>query len=253
MRLAFILATMIGISAMPTRALPPAGAAAERAPTAALLFSYRISEPAQFNAAYADHLEWHRRQRDHLIWYGWYVVAGDRTGMFLDGTFGSAFEAIDRRPNLREDAEHFANGAALHSQPVQYGAWESWPGASTTFSLEDRAPTPFVEALRLVVEPSRSEEFEALLSRLAARPRPGRALAWAWYRNTVGQADNTYLVLIPRRSWAELALRPRSLAAMAASAYGSPAREAARLAGFVRSLDSELWAYRSDLSYFPAE
>jgi hypothetical protein len=238
---------------MPTQAsTPAAGTVQQRSPTAALLFSYRISSAGQFNAAYAEHLEWHRRQGDHLLWYGWYVIAGARTGMFVDGTFGSPFEAIDRRPNLREDAEHFAKGAALYSQPVHYGAWESWPQASTSLSLEDRAPTPFLEVLRLTVHPSRTEEFEALLSSLAARARPREAPGWAWYRNTVGQADSDYLVLIPRRSWAELAARPRSLAAMAAAAYGSPAGEGTRLSAFVRSMESELWAYRADLSYFPA-
>lgn len=223
-----------------------------RAGTAGFLYSYRVDSPASFDPAYAAHLEWHRRHDDHLAWYGWYVIAGARTGMFVDGTFGSRLEAVDRRPDPAGDGRDFATGAALHSQPVGNSAWLLWPEVSTSFTLEDRQPTPMVEVLQLAVEPARAAEFEALLSRLAAAhgSRPGTG--WTWYRLLAGGAHPSYLVMIPLLHWADFEDRPRSLAAFAAQAYGRDLRQAGALDGMIRNHESEIWRYRADLSYFPA-
>src|SRR4051794_15947263 len=111
---AFVLGCGVSLMATPTVAEPPT-----RADRAALLFAYRISDAEKFDAAYRDHLSWHH---DHLAWYGWYVIAGARTGMFIDGTFGGDFAAIDLRPDPKGDAEHFLRGAAHYSTAVLYNA-----------------------------------------------------------------------------------------------------------------------------------
>jgi hypothetical protein len=223
-----------------------------REATAALLFSYRVASPDAFDPAYADHLAWHRAHRDHLIWYGWYVIAGARAGTFVNGTFGSRFEAIDRRPDPRGDAANLSVTAARHSEIMKYDVWRLWPEASTAFTLEDRAPTAMVEALELSVAPEQAAAFETLLTRLAAARREPGGLGWTWYRATTGGTHPSYLILIPRPNWASLGDRPQTLGGLAARAYAVDSAQAAALDRMTSTLASELWRYRADLSYFPA-
>lgn len=237
-----ILMALVGPAAPPAEAKPPAA-------TAALLYRYEVTARPEFEAGYKAHLEWHREHGDHLVWYGWFVLAGDEPGAFVDGTFGSDFAAIDRRPKLAEDGRHFAQSAGPFSRPTAYSAWSLWREASTAFPLERREPTPFVDVYRIVVEPRSVAAFEAAVEDVAARRRHGPGVAW--YRGLVGMKGPAFLLLVPRRTWAELEGRGGSLAAIARQAYGASPAEAARLDEFAAAVDSEVWGYRADLSYFP--
>src|SRR5688500_7792353 len=44
-----------------------------------------------FENGYKQHLKWHAANNDRWDWYGWYVISGDRTGHFIDATFGHAW------------------------------------------------------------------------------------------------------------------------------------------------------------------
>jgi len=214
---------------------------------AALLFAYRISDAPKFDAAYREHLGWHRDHQDHLTWYGWYVIAGARTGMFVDGTFGGDFAAIDRRPDPAGDAQHFLSGAALHSTAVVYNAWTLWPGPSTDFSLEDQKPTAMIDALLVTPRSGEARAFErALLG--AARNRGNGRFRWTWYRAAAGAMLPSYLVLIPRDNWAMLAGRPATIGGLAAAAFRMNAADIERLDALVANVEAETWRYRPDLS-----
>lgn len=230
----------------------PAAAVVSEPDRAALLFAYRISDAQKFDEEYREHLGWHRDHNDHLAWYGWYVIAGQRTGMFVDGTFGSDFAAIDRRPDLKEDAVHFREGAARYSTPVQYSAWALWRGPSNDFSLEDQKPTPFIDALVATVRYGETQRFERALEK-AGRGSAANGLHWTWYRATAGEKMSSYLILVPRRNWAELAGRPLTLGGMAAKAYGLGEAEAHALDKLIDTVEMETWSYRADLSLFPAK
>lgn len=241
-----------GALALITASAAPALPAREA--SVGLLFAYHIDAQAEFDAAYRDHLEWHRKKKDHLSWYGWYVIAGGRTGMFMDGTFGSGFEAIDRRPAIAEDARHFAEGAALHSRPAANSVWQLWPEVSTVFSLEDQHPAPLLQVLELRVEPSRLADFERLLTTLSARRRLTPGLGWTWYRGSAGSVHPAFLIMIPRKSWSEFANGTMTLGAFAEQAYGRlPGKRSVALDKMTALLASEVWRYRADLSYFPGD
>jgi hypothetical protein len=233
-----------------TFAKPTIAAEAGRNDRAALLFAYHISDAAKFDAAYRAHLEWHRAHQDHLAWYGWYVIAGARTGMFVDGTFGSDFAAIDRRPALAEDAADFAGGAAQHSTVALYNAWALWPQPSTDFSLEDQQPSPMLDVLFVTPKSGAARAFEEALGK-AARRDSASPLDWTWYRAAAGDVMPSYMVLMPRRSWAELSGRPRSVGQLASAALGLNAADADRIDSLVERATAETWRYRADLSLMP--
>lgn len=219
---------------------------------AALLFSYEIDRgrAGDFEAGYNAHLGWHAEHEDHLVWYGWYVISGARVGAFVDGAFGDAFEAIDRRPALAEDGKHFAEYVAPFARPLVYSVHELWATPSTAFTLEDRQPTLFLDVYTVKVAPGDVADFERALVALS-QGRADDAAPITWYRASLGTGLPSYLAMVPRRSWAELGERSAGFEGALRHAYAAKAGDIENVTRSIEALDSEAWAYRRDLSYFP--
>lgn len=115
-------------------------------------------------------------------------------------------------------------------------------------SLEVRQPTPVLDAYDLRVAPGDAAAFESALL-AAAKTGKGR-LGWTWYRLAGGGEVGSYLVLVPRRTWADLAGRPTDVAGLMASAYGASSDQA-RAATLVRDVEVETWSYQPKLSRLP--
>lgn len=225
--------------------------AAKAAPEqAAFLFAYDIDrgQDAAFEAGYAAHLEWHAAHGDVLPWFGWYVTSGPRTGLFVDGTFGVSFDAMDKRPDPAGDGADMEARVLPFARARAYSAHVLWPQVSTALSLETRQPSPVLDAYQLQVAPRDVAAFESALG-AAAKIGQDR-LGWAWYRLASGGAPGGYLVLVPRRAWADLADRPRDLAGLMAAAYG-PGPDQAHAVALVRDVQLETWSYQPRLSRLP--
>ncbi|QNL51074.1 hypothetical protein H8S90_05665 [Olivibacter sp. SDN3] len=48
-----------------------------------------------FEEGFEPHLNWHKENGDKWNWYSWYVVSGERFGLFIDGTFDLAWSDFD--------------------------------------------------------------------------------------------------------------------------------------------------------------
>lgn len=203
---------------------------------AAFLFGYDVDRGREqaFEAGYAAHLNWHAEHGDTLPWYGWYVTSGPRTGLFIDGTFGIRFRAMDRRVDPAGDGADMAAKVLPFAKARTYSALELWPEVSTTRTLEDHRPTAVLDAFTVTVAPAKVAAFEsALLKQPRSRPV-------AWYRMVSGGSAGAYLALVPRQSWADLADRPRG-----------PSGLLGKAAALVESVEVESWSYRSKLSRIP--
>jgi hypothetical protein len=229
------------------------GAAQAQTEQAAFLFTYDIDrgQEAAFEAGYAAHLQWHADHQDTLPWFGWIVTSGPHTGLFVDGTFGVPFAAMDARPDPAGDGADMAARVLPYAKARVYSAHVLWPEPSTVRSLEARQPSPALDVYTLRVAPSDVAAFE---SALLASAQAGKArqsdLAWTWYRLAGGGGLGGYMVLIPRPTWADLARRPTDLAGLIAAAYG-PGPDQARAAALVQSVEVETWSYKPKLSRIP--
>ncbi|MDB5674121.1 MAG: hypothetical protein JWM65_1103 [Sphingomonas bacterium] len=216
-------------------------ALAQRAPDDArvgFLYSYEVRDPAAFEKGYRAHLDWHRKIGDRLAWYGWHVVAGDRIGQFVDGTFGATLAEIDARPALSEDGANFAQTTAPYVHASRQMVLSLLPGASGSTLLEDRQPAGFLDVYFVDVDPAKAGAFEKALIAHRASARG------SWYRAILGGRLPSYILMVPRTSWTDLAAgggRPVTLA-------GAPPW----LGGFVTGIRSEVWRYAADLSNVPA-
>jgi hypothetical protein len=235
-------------------ALGSAGAAlAQTTEQAAFLFTYDVDrgQEAAFEAGYAAHLQWHAAHGDALPWFGWYVTSGPRTGLFVDGTFGVPFAAMDRRPDPAGDGADMEARVLPYAKARAYSAHVLWPEVSTVHSLEARQPSPVLDVYSLRVAPGDVATFETVLLASVQAGRPSKGdLGWTWYRLAGGGEVGSYLVLIPRRAWGDLASRPTDLAGLMAAAYGANPDQG-RAAALVRSVEVETWSYQSKLSRLP--
>ena len=220
---------------------------------AAFLFTYDVDrgKEAAFETGYAAHLQWHAEHGDTLPWFGWYVTSGPRTGLFVDGTFGIPFAAMDRRPDPAGDGADMEARVLPYAKARAYSTHILWPEPGTVRGLETRQPSPVLDVYSLRVAPGDVAAFEtALLASVRADGTGKDGLDWTWYRLASGGELGSYMVLVPRRAWADLAGRPGDLAGLIAAAHG-PSPDQARAAALVKSVEVETWSYQPKLSRLP--
>lgn len=225
---------------------------------AAFLFAYhpKSGQEAKFAEGYRAHLDWHRRNGDPLPWYGWTVSSGDRIGMFVDGSFGIAFAAFDKRVRPAEDGADFARTAAPYSDVAYRKVMRLMPHLGTATRLEDRNPSAAIEVMTVAVRPGKTALFESSLEKLvAAVKRADRKPEFSVYRQLSGGAEPSYLVMFPRDGYAYFGTDTASLDAVIREHVDAEIeRELLEmLAGSVQSARVETWRYRKDMSHLPSE
>lgn len=216
---------------------------------AAFLFAYspKIDQESRFEEGYRRHLAWHRNAHDPLLWYGWYVTTGERTGTFIDGTFGLTFAAFDKRVEPTADGADFEQNVAPFAIPLWRAVYRLRSDLSTAQPLETRKPAALAEVMHVAVEPGAEREFESVLEAvrtglLSAQP----PVAFTCYQLVAGLDDSSYLLMVSRSGWTDYdtALPLQHLIDRTMGV---------RRARIVRRMSTETWSYRPDLSRLPDE
>ncbi len=242
--------------------LPHASLAAQKviAPSkegdAAHLFAYypKAGMGQQFDEGYRRHLAWHREKQDSLVWYAWYVEHGDRTGLFIDGSFGRPFAAFDERPEPAADGADFAQSVAPFANEAFRSTYIVRRDLSTGQPLEEGHPTRSVQVFHYRLVPGTERRFERAV--LAARDglrRLTSAPVHTWYELVVGGDQPTYMLMVARNGWADYDAFRSTLADLIVrgSEPGASEQLLADLAASAETVRTETWSYRSDLSYVP--
>jgi len=249
---AVVLLLILPLAAAAAVPAPRDGDGGGRAEAAAHLFGYypKAGMGAQFDRGYREHLEWHRRNRDPLPWYGWYVVEGERFGMFIDGTFGAPFAAFDARVAPAEDGRNAREVFLPYATPAFRASYRLRPELGDATPLEERRPPPMLAVYTYRVRPGMAAAFEALVRALrTAGADPGGS---TWYEAVAGTRVPEYVLMSGRADWAAFAAGGGLEARIARLAPAQDReRLAAQLAQAVERVDSEVWAYREDLSLIP--
>ena len=199
---------------------------------AAFLFSYDIKPgmQADFERGYERHLEWHRKAGDPFAWYGWYVVTGDDTGRFVDGTFGLSFADFDDRVSPWEDMQDAVENVSPYVEPVNRSVLRLRGDLSSGFQLQKRSPSRMIEVTTFEVRAGRESEFEAAIRSASAE---GASTA-TWYELVSGGDTPAYLRMIPGDGFAMY----KDVRVLGAGIS-------------VITAHSETWLYKENLSYIP--
>jgi hypothetical protein len=222
---------------------------------AAHLFAY-MPKPGQrdrFDAGYRAHLQWHRGQRDPLVWYGWYVDDGEHAGMFVDGSFGAPFAAFDARVDAEGDGADAARNVMPHADARWRSSYRLRRELSTGFPLEQWRPTSRMQVVHYRVHMGMRRRFErAVAAARSALVRDRDAPAYTWYERVAGGGTPEYLLTIARADWASYDRHVDDLEVLVADGGGAQADALlADLAASVSEADTETWEYRPDLSLIP--
>ena len=217
----------------------------------ALTFAYKATgTQADLADGYREHLEWHSKRDDPLLWYGWFVVEGERLGEFVDGAFDLTGADFDARLDPSGDA---ADAAATFSPfaTAQYRrVYRLRADLGTSTFLEDKTPAPLMQVVYYSVKPGMQPEFEA-----AAKTVSDRAgnFAFTIYELLSGGQLPLYVMVIPMQGFSGFDGGAASLETVATQAMsGTALRETMRkISSAAVSSRAEVWQYRADLSLIP--
>jgi hypothetical protein len=205
----------------------------------------------QFFNGYRRHLDWHRRKQDKLTWYGWLVTSGPRSGLFVDATLNNAWADYRNRVDLAEDIRDNELNVVPFSAGIDNGYWILKKNVSTPW--KDNLTAPVLQVYFLYVKPGYEQEFDSYLQKLDAALRAKSTTIKHFVFNAfVGNHLPRYMVIIPCD---QLHLDGNeNLFTTAITTTYSEKEAKAVLALFRQSVshyESETWAYKEDLSYFP--
>lgn len=239
------------ISAAQTNSRQPTGPAAR-----IVIIKPKEGMQKQFEEGYKRHLGWHQRNKDTWTWYGWQIVAGERYGYFMDGTFGHRWEEFDSAVSPAEDAADNALNVAPYGDFRSLGHYLMRPDLSRGNPLEDKTPSPFLELLHYRVHPGKEGDFEQVIRRAhEAAARSNQPRRYTWYQLVNGGELPTYILFLPHDKLSGLQSSHKLLTSLLKDAY--PPQEAERLlkvlTSATREVHSEMLRYRADLSYFPSQ
>jgi len=239
-----MLLILAALAGSPVKAAP--------APVAQVLqlYSYELRDKVQFEQGYQRHLAWHATHDDKLVWFGWMVDSGRRKGLFVDGTAGASYAALDTRPDLTGDAADAVRNFLPFAQARNVETWELWPGPSTATPLEDHKPRALVDVYVMHATPGSALHFERLLSKLAEKRR-SRSASLTWYKAARGGALPAYMPVLSRSDWADVEHAGGTLSALLARVYGVGPAEVGRLLEALTDVEVECWSYQPRLSLIP--
>jgi hypothetical protein len=190
-----------------------------------------------FETGYKQHLQWHKRNGDKWDWYGWYVISGKNFGQFLDATFDHSWNEFDNPVNPAGDRED----NSLHTDP-----FGDYLMAFKLSRIEEASQTDtvglrskFTRLIRLqVTDPAAAG---ILLGRLKEKYVADGVRNFQCFHVMDGGSLYQYIILIGAQHFAELEKTENIIMDLAAA-------ERLLKTKVVTEADSELLAYRSDMS-----
>jgi hypothetical protein len=227
--------------------------AEERGSPLAFMFAYTPKTGAKELAnGYMKHLEWHDEINDPILWYGWFVVEGDRLDYFIDGAFDITGDEFDSRPDPAGDAEDASATFAPTAAPVYRQVNRLREDLGTSRFLEDRNPSPLMQVVYYDVKPGKQIIFEDALQEVARAARP-EGLHYAVYESLTGTSGTVYSMYIPMAGFRDFDNSAHSIESVARATLSgdSLASTMTGIAAAADSIYSEVWQYRSDLSLVP--
>lgn len=248
------LATVLTCTGLLTLALTglsaqePAALTSHVAPVGQLYF-YSIKDRPSFEEGYRRHLVWHAAHNDKLVWYAWTIDSSLRKADFVDGTFGATFAGLDARPDLGGDGADFGRNVAPYVSGLGNETWLLWPSASTATPLEDHEPGAILDVFFFEVDPGEVFSFENAVEKLGQASRNTAKLTW--YRVSRASHLPMYILLLSRKSWADIEAAGPTLDGLLTQTYAARPAQVSDVLRHARSIHVETWHYEPRLTLLP--
>jgi hypothetical protein len=220
-------------------------AAAQNNPSGGLLVAYRAhaGERPNLEAGYRRHLDWHAANADSLTWHAWNVLSGPGMGLFVDGTFGKPFAALDVRVDPAGDERDAATNIRPFAESVFRELVLLRAELSTATPLETGAPTRLVQVLRYTSSPESSQQLRTAFAALRWQNSSRSLLPYTVYECVTCSGGISLMLMIWRDGFGSFDDRSRN------PDYVLNELLAAQPVRGAFAATTELWLYRADLHY----
>ncbi len=209
----------------------------------------------QYEEGRKRHMDWHRKQNDPWTWEVWQVQTGEATGAYLSITFNHTWKDFDTWE------EKFGKGdtadAATNLEPYLTMETDSVWIRMTDVSRppESKEPPKMAAVIHFMVKHGEGADFGyAIRKTHEAIGKTNWPAHYEWYALANGGEGPHYVLVLPKKSWADMAEIEPSFPAMLEKAFGRHEAESL-LRTFGKSVSrewTEMIVYRPDLSYVPA-
>jgi hypothetical protein len=188
----------------------------------------------QLEIGYQHHLDWHIQNGDRATWYMWQVTNGERSGLYVDGTFNHDWKEFDAPVDPVGDA---ADNAVNVEPSANRAANQVW-----RLRLESSSDDASFEGSRFVLwnayylRPGRDSAFLAVVNALKGDTL---SLRFKLLELVSGGDSPVFVVWVPANTWREVGTATEHLARSRLSETMNSTAERIR---------RELWRFRPDLS-----
>jgi hypothetical protein len=202
------------------------------------------------------HMAWHNSQNDPWGWQTWQVTSGPDVGSYVTVAFGHHWKDFDtwEAKFAEGDNADVEKNLTPHTESAVVGYYNFLADLSRPAS--EATPARMTEVVHFLLKPGASGAFRHAISRAhEAITKTSWPVNYLWFELWNGGEGPHYVLVLPRRSWADMAEPETSFPAMLTKAFG-PFEAGQILEAFdtaTRSQSSEMHVYRPDLSYVPAQ
>ena len=200
---------------------------------------------------------WHKQQNDPQPLYVWETLSGPDTGTYVVGRLGQHWADFDK-PAIPDqaDLDEFQKVLGTYVDSIVARYYEMMPKVSNPPSAT-MAPK-FDDIITFHVRYGKGSDFRSAIARVYdAAQKTKWPVNYEWYSLASGGDTGTYVLVLPRNSWADFEDKPevKPFRDMLKDAFGQSEADSIvdRIDGSVESETSEIIQFRPDLSYLPGK
>jgi hypothetical protein len=205
-----------------------------------------------FEEGVKAHMENMLRAGDESVWVTYEVVAGERSGQFMVGTFDHAWADFDQAPPVdpARAQQSMADNISPHVQDFRVQWMERMVDLGGWTPESPRAP--MYEVITFQIRPGQDRVFEHFLTKLkGAMAETGSMPAYSVFLPVIGGGGGQWAVSVPHQSFAEFGTGSRDwMEQLLVQVYGHADMQTIidMADSAIESSTSELFVLRPDLS-----
>jgi len=199
-----------------------------------------------FETTLKRHWGWHEKMGEKWAYFVWSVDTGKNEGAYQITSFGHTWKEVDESNALVAGTPGPEENPDPYHQSMEESYYRYRPDLST--SGPATTPLPVASVTQILLRPEAVHDFEIALGRLANAKRP-EALSAQWYELVTGGEQPQFLVIEARPNWSSLRNKGELDAIREAVNGGKVGEDTVKTFwNSIRSIYTETWHYRSDLS-----
>lgn len=213
---------------------------------------------SQYEAGRKQKAAWHKQQNDPLPLLVWEIMSGENTGTYVVGRLGQHWADLDKPaiPDETDVAEYQkVIGGYVESLVARY--YEYMPKVSNPQG-DAKTPSKYAEILTFYVRYGKGSDFRSAIERVF---EGGSKTKWPpnyeWYELVSGGPVDTFVLVLPRSSWADFADKPdvKPFRDMLKEAFGQAESDSIvdRIDRSVEKETDEIVHFHPELSYLPGK